>query len=122
MVGGLVSLVWCLIVLVFSLSRVTPGTSLFPEIDFASKVSRDANSPPHSLEDILASLSVANTCEIRKALAHSKFHVQMNPASLELGQGRPVAVMECEVVNEARMLDSVGEVETYESVILNGKF
>jgi hypothetical protein len=64
---------------------------------------------------------MANTYEISKALGHSKFHLHVNPASAELGQSRPVAVMECETVEEVRKVDRVGTVERYDSVIPNGK-
>ena len=110
-----------MVVLIFALRRATPGTSLFPEIDFASKMSR-GNSSSHALGDILSTLSMANTYEISKALTHSKFHLQVNPADTELGQDRPVAVMECDAVEEARKVDRVGTVERYDSVIPNGKF
>lgn len=101
MVGGLISLFWCLLVLGLSLVRMTPGTSLFPEIDFASKLSGNTMPSSQSLLDILSGLSMANTCEIKKALAHSKFHVQLTSANHELEQGKTVAVMQCEVITEA---------------------
>jgi hypothetical protein len=122
MVGGLISLVWCLVVLIFALRRAIPGTSLFPEIDFASKLSTRGNLLSDSVGDILSTLSMANTYEISKALARTKFHLHINPASTELGQDRPVAVMECEDADVVRKLERVGTVEMYDSVIPNGKF
>jgi hypothetical protein len=103
MVGGVISLLWCLIVLALSLGRTIPETSLFPEIDFASKLSGDLISSSNSLQDILPTLSLANTCQIRRALAHSKFRVQLSSANPELGQAKTVAVIQCEVVTEGRM-------------------
>ena len=82
MIGGIISLLWCLIVLVLSFSQTTPGTSLFPEIDFASKVTSEdktlALAFRSALPAFLSGLSMAGTFEIKKALERVKFYVHMN--------------------------------------------
>ena len=117
MVGGLFSLLWCLIVLALSLVRRTPGSSLFPEIDFASKVSSSREPKPasNSVRDILSTLSTANTFQINRELARSKFYVQMAPANPEYGQDKPIAAIECEIVDDVRISQRMTDVDSYET-------
>jgi hypothetical protein len=100
MVGGIISLIWCLTVLALSFSQTTPGMSLFPEIDFASKITADDKplSALNVLPAFLAGLSMAGTTEIKKALERVKFFVHMNiggPGAS--GPGMRQSVIECEI-------------------------
>jgi len=79
MVGALLSLLWCLIVLSVSLLRPVPPTSLFPEIDFASKIPREA-----SLWNVLARLSMASSWSITRQLAAEKLYLARRPTGAEL--------------------------------------
>ena len=95
-----------------SLVRTTPGASLFPEIDFASKISREANQLSYSLQNVLSTLSMANTFEIRRALANSKFHVYMNLPSPEIGRDKPITVIDCKIEDDGRAWDRISEGES----------
>jgi hypothetical protein len=76
MVGGILSLVWCYIALGMSMMAGTPGTSMFPEVDFAAKVA-SASTSIYSLPYLLSLLSNAGSSEIRKALAPARFYVHI---------------------------------------------
>lgn len=78
MIGGLVSLLWCLIVLSVSLARRPLPPSFFPEIDFASKIVSESKFPSHtsSLWHVLSNLRMANSFEITKELAKTKFYMR----------------------------------------------
>jgi hypothetical protein len=99
MVGGIISLLWCLTVLALSFAQTTPGTSLFPEIDFASKITaQDKPSSLNVLPAFLSGLSMAGTFEIRKALERVKFYVHMNVDSpISTGQSMRRSVIEYEI-------------------------
>jgi hypothetical protein len=77
--------------------RTTPKTSMFPEIDVASKVaSKDPISPAgsrgrRSFQNLLSRLSNSNSHEIRKGLATSSFFVRVADAEVE--GTRPVTMM-----------------------------
>lgn len=61
-----------------------PKLSMFPEMDFASKVAEQ-------LGDELARLSNATSREIRKGLARCKFYIRVPEAAVDLEEGlRPV--------------------------------
>lgn len=101
MVGGLISVIWCFVALLLSMVIITPSTSLFPEIDFASKVARipvDISSvyprpqSSESLPDVLSRLSNANSYEIRKEFAPSRFYVQIATSDVE--GDRPISTMD----------------------------
>ena len=85
MVGSLFSLVWCLIALNLSLVRITPTTSLFPEIDFASKLLPGAGPSLQSIPPLPSSLSASNTVRVRRDLAGSQFFVRWKPPTKEAG-------------------------------------
>jgi len=99
MVGGLVSLMWCFTALVFSMARTTPRTSLFPEIDFASKVMRHGGhnsrcirlQSRHSFQNVLSRLNNSNTYEIWNALAPSKLYIRV--ADSEVEESRPITMI-----------------------------
>src|SRR5579859_2695290 len=76
MVGGLFSLIWCLVVLTICMRQRTPVTSLFGDIDFASKLLPEAQPFINSVPPLTSSLSMASTCKIRRELAPVRFHVQ----------------------------------------------
>lgn len=90
MVGGIISLLWCLVVLALSFSQTTPGTSFFPEIDFASKVTSEEKPSAlrSALPAFLSALSMAGTVEIKKALERVRFYVHMN---LSVGDSNPIS-------------------------------
>ena len=100
MVGGVFSLVWCLSVLALSLVRTTPGSSLFPEVDFASKLSTKMNPSPNSLQHVLSMLSTSNSHRISRKLADSSFYVRINPPNPETGDSKPVAFIERQNVDD----------------------
>lgn len=92
MVGGFISLLWCLVALVLSMTRIAPKTSMFPEIDFASKVTRHQapdlvlsrnSGSSDALANVLSRLRNANSHEIRKGLAGSEFHVGVAETEVE---------------------------------------
>ena len=100
-VGGLVSVLWCFVALVLSMVRITPTTSLFPEIDFASKVARSPGATSSvypqpgscgSLPNVLSRLSNANSYAIRKGLTPSKFYVRAETWDVE--GDRPISTMD----------------------------
>jgi hypothetical protein len=95
----------------FTLVRTTPGSSLFPEIDFASKIPRETSISPYSFQNLLSTLSLANTFEITRALANSKLHVKMNFPSPETEREKPTAVFEYEIEDGDRMSDTAEESE-----------
>jgi hypothetical protein len=76
------------------MSARAPGTSLFPEVDFAAKVA-SASTSIYSLPYLLSLLSNAGSYEIRKALAPARFYVHVvdpdseKRASVVLEQRRP---------------------------------
>jgi hypothetical protein len=93
------SLIWCIGVLALSMTRKSPRTSLFPEVDFASKVARTGVpvSPRHarsqsrdSFQNVLSGLSNADSREIRRGLAPSTFYVRI--AEPEFEGDRPVTM------------------------------
>ena len=98
MVGGLLSLVWCLTALGLSMAIIVPKTSMYSEIDFASKltgtegytVSRDSRS---SLPNVVSLLSNSNSREIRKGLADSRFYVPVPHSEIEGEGNRPVTLI-----------------------------
>jgi hypothetical protein len=71
-----------------------PGTSLYPDVDFASKVA-SASASVYSLPYLLSLLSNAGSYEIRKALAPARFYVHVVDSitekrpSVSLEQRRP---------------------------------
>jgi hypothetical protein len=70
-----------------------PGTSLFPEVDFAAKVA-SASTSIYSLPYLLSLMSNAGSYEIRKALAPARFYVHVvdpteKKPSVALEQRRP---------------------------------
>jgi hypothetical protein len=76
MVGGLVSLVWCIVVLAVCWAEGFPITSMFPEVDFASKVAgRTTPDDTQSLPALLSNLSHSDSNEIRKGLRSSRFYM-----------------------------------------------
>jgi hypothetical protein len=99
MVGGLFSVLWCFVALVLSMVRKTPSTSMFPDIDFAAKVTqRRALSvyprpqPREGFTDVLAGLTNATSYEIRKRLAPSELYVHVATSDVE-GDG-PLRMMD----------------------------
>ena len=112
-VGALLSLVWCITALMLTLFRTTPGSSLFPEIDFASKIPRETRILPYSFQNLLSTLSLANTLEISRALANSKLHVKMDFPSSETERKNPRAVFEAKMDDEDRTSNTMGESEPY---------
>src|SRR5436190_16069447 len=91
MVGGLISLIWCIGALALSIAKIIPNISMYPEIDFASKVTgyqapeiRERNSVSSgAITNVLSRLSNANSREIRKGLAGSKFYVRVTETDVE---------------------------------------
>jgi len=76
LVGGVVSIVWCLVVLVVCWVEGFPITSMFPEVDFASKVAgRTSPEDTQSLPALLSSLSHSDSPEIRDGLGRSRFYM-----------------------------------------------
>jgi hypothetical protein len=90
MMGGLFSVIWCFAVLLLSMLRRTPNTSMFPDIDFAAKVTR-RRSPSvypqseHSeaFPDRLSRLTNATSYEIRNGLAPSELYVRVATSDVE---------------------------------------
>jgi hypothetical protein len=82
MAGGVVSLLWCYCALGLSIRARIPGTSLFPEVDFASKVA-SASTSIFSLPYLLSLLSNAGSYEIRKALAPARLYVHVMDSNTE---------------------------------------
>ncbi len=98
MIGGLLSLGWCIIVMTLSMAGSPPKTSMFPEVDFASKVTEQhANRDSlavESLTDELARLSNATSREIRSGLARNKFYIRAAEVEVEPQEGlRPVTLV-----------------------------
>jgi hypothetical protein len=82
MIGGILSLTWCIIALIVILQVATPNLSLYPEIDVAGKVihenSRWINRQSHySISGLLSSLSNAGTREIKKQMAFARFYTRV---------------------------------------------
>src|SRR5271154_3777190 len=77
MAGALLSLLWCLAILLYTLYSRTPNVSLFPEIGIASKVAAESNidghRQPSPLAKLLSPLSNSVSSEIRKQLAGQMF-------------------------------------------------
>jgi hypothetical protein len=98
MIGGLISLLWCIIALALSMAIIAPKTSMFPEIDFASKVTghemgrRDSVSWD-ALTNVLGRLSNAGSREIRKGLVGMKFYLRVAETVSENGGVRPVTLV-----------------------------
>jgi hypothetical protein len=101
MIGGLVSLVWCLFVLALSFTRATPGTSLFPEIDFASKVGNSSNPSHRSLQHVLSTLSTSSSHKICEELARSMFYVRPSVKQ----EDQITANMECQHVSNQEIIE-----------------
>jgi hypothetical protein len=95
MAGGFIALIWCYCALCASWWIPTPEASLFPEIDFASKLPPNNNlSAIMNLEEKpkvyssvvervgsigdFSSLSNARTLEIKKHLAPARFFIQFS--------------------------------------------
>ena|SRR5579871_5758730 len=74
MAGGLLSLIWCAIVLAVCWKEGFPVTSLFPEVDFASKVA-GASKEEGSLPVLLADLTQSDSKQIRDGLNDAKFYM-----------------------------------------------
>jgi hypothetical protein len=95
MIGGLISLLWCLVALPFAMAAMSPKTSFYPEVDFASKVTapKDPEIYPRnsifreSITTVLASLSNATSREIRNGLAGSKLYVRVHEPEDEEVEG-----------------------------------
>jgi hypothetical protein len=80
--------------------KTTPKTSLFPEIDFASKVARSGSymsprytrsGPRYSFQNLLSRLSNSDSYEIRKGLAPSRFYARGDDS--DVGGNRPFTMM-----------------------------
>jgi hypothetical protein len=74
MAGGLLSLIWCALVLVVCWKEGFPVTSLFPEVDFASKVA-GAPKEEGSLPVLLSDLSQQDSKQIRADLNDVTFYM-----------------------------------------------
>jgi len=72
-IGGIISLLWCLVVLTVSLSRgqLVAGT-LFTEVDVASKLPQFGQ-----LRDVLSSLSITNSWKICRELANQILQLEI---------------------------------------------
>jgi len=98
MIGGLLSLGWCIIVMILSMAGSPPKTSMFPEVDFASKVTgQHADTDSLAAEPLineLARLSNATSREIRTGLARNKFYIRAAEVEVEPQEGlRPVTLV-----------------------------
>jgi hypothetical protein len=77
---------------------IAPKTSLFPEIDFASKVTghqmggRDSVSWD-TLTNVLSRLSNASSREIRKGLGGLKFYLRVTEPAVENDGTRPITLV-----------------------------
>jgi hypothetical protein len=91
MAGGFVALIWCFLALCASWWIPTPESSLFPEIDFASKLVPKDNfifnldEKPKVFSSVIensvsdfSTLSNAGTMEIKRRLAPTRFFVQFS--------------------------------------------
>jgi hypothetical protein len=77
LVGGILSLLWCFIVLIVPMRIHAPNTSVFPEMDIASKLPDASHGMGgNSVAQLLAPLSNAESLEIRHRLAYRRFQVQ----------------------------------------------
>jgi len=97
MVGGFLSILWCFASLLLSLYIQTPNSSLFPEIDIASKATDISTSQypilspsstyshtgsyplvqnANSFSRLVSQLNNAGSIEIRKKLANARFYVR----------------------------------------------
>jgi len=83
MVGGLFSFLWCGIVLVLSFTRITPGTSFFPEIDFASKLAPGARPSLLMFPSLPSGSSLSGSLEIKRALARSRLYLTWTSPTVE---------------------------------------
>jgi hypothetical protein len=91
MMGGLFSVIWCFVALFLSMVRKTPNTSLFPDIDFAAKFTRQRSAlsvyprsqPSETFPDLLSELTNATSYEIRKRLARAKLYVRVATSDVE---------------------------------------
>lgn len=75
MAGGIASIIWCLSLLAVCWAEGFPITSLFPEVDFASKVAGVPASGGQSLPSLLSQLSYSTTNQIRKVLGSAMFYM-----------------------------------------------
>ena len=78
-------MIWCFIALVLAMMVQTPNTSLFPEIDIASKLVTDTPNERHYLEDtprslaqLLWPLSNASSMEVRRRLSPTRLFVRFS--------------------------------------------
>jgi hypothetical protein len=98
MVGGIVSTIWCFIALGLSIFRIAPTTSLFPEIDFASKITHGVSTPreplpsPLPFHELLSKVSNASSSEIRDVLAPAEIYVRVAP-SVHVEGYRPIGTI-----------------------------
>jgi hypothetical protein len=96
MVGGLISVVWCLFLFSLALIRPTPQTSFFSEIDLLPKCAAGRFLSTDSFQGMLSRLHSSTTCQITRELAGSMFHVQATSPSCDHGGGlsNPITFME----------------------------
>lgn len=92
MVGGFIALIWCFGTLCASWWIPTPEASLFPEIDFASKLPpieklniMNLEEKPKAYSSVVersiadfSTLSNAGTLEIKRRLARARFFIQFS--------------------------------------------
>ena len=104
MIGGLVSLVWCILALTLTTTRIAPKTLMFPEITFASivaghqvsQIGRRASVSWDALMNVLSELTNASSRKIRNGLAGLKFHVRVTEPDVQEdgGEGHVSLVVE----------------------------
>lgn len=72
-----------MLVLVLSLVRITPGTSFFPEIDFASKLAPGASPTLLTVPSLASVLCRSDSFEIKRALGGSRFYLRWGSPTVE---------------------------------------
>jgi hypothetical protein len=91
LLGGVISLLWCLFGLVIIILRETPRTSMFSDVDLLTKVSgseglnhRAPIGAGESLQTSLVRLRDANSFQIRKRLAGTKIYVPVGETQVDI--------------------------------------
>src|SRR5579871_6620548 len=89
MAGSLISIIWCYTIMVVCLFRSTPATSVFTEIDFASKVTFAPymGFGRYSIQELLSSLNESSSYQILRRLSGVRFRMgERRRISLELDE------------------------------------
>jgi hypothetical protein len=94
MIGGFISLIYCVVIVCLGLFVKVPNNSLFPEIDFSSKVAvGDKFASSYSYSSLVANMSNADSFEVTRRLESSRFYLRFsNDMRSEVEGNRPIVI------------------------------